>query len=62
MPDESDGILSVTIRWTRDMAEVVGKKGELAACLLAGVDLCKPTILDPSDKSCSRSKGPPSQN
>jgi hypothetical protein len=60
MPDESDGILSVTIRWTRDMAEVVERRG--ASSLPPGWGrLVQPTILDATDKVVPEAKDLPAR-
>jgi len=49
MPDESDGILSVTIRWSRDLTEVVETRG--ASSLPPGWGrLVQPLTLELSDK------------
>lgn len=60
MPDESDGILSVTIRWSRDMTEVVESRG--ASSLPPGWGrIVQPMLLDPNDKFIPDAKDLPAR-
>jgi hypothetical protein len=62
MPDESDGILSLTIRWTRD--DVAGSVAEMrgAASLPPGwARLKQPALLEPNDKRAENEKDLPAR-
>lgn len=60
MPDESDGILSVTIRWSRDMTEVVESRGASSLPPRWG-RVVQPKQLNPSEKLVPEAKDLPAR-